>query len=261
MMEQLVYPDSLGDTIDAINTALFERAPLPALTWAAAASWLADRQGLPGAYADMFTPTHLDYALGMLTFTGEPVTSRAAIGHVLGEEACAALTRLAVDSEDMRRALDTLGADPAEVRAALARANQGMDRRIHASQSEPGWMGIYCCGTCTAALWRRLNAQTAQQGADTLDQGLAALRHQRDGVGRWKRFPWYYTVLALAEMPHPQARAELRYASALIERTLHRLTRAVGSLDNSTQADSSPFETKYHRRRRILLQRVLENLV
>ena len=44
----LVHPDSLGDTIDAINAALFEPVALSQGTCSEAALWLADRQGLPG---------------------------------------------------------------------------------------------------------------------------------------------------------------------------------------------------------------------
>src|SRR5512135_1147108 len=90
----LVHPDSLADTLDAINAALFEQARLPVSLCTEAAVWVADRQGLPGSYAGMFAPTGYDYTFGTLTFTGEPVRSGAGTAHLLSEEACRALYRL-----------------------------------------------------------------------------------------------------------------------------------------------------------------------
>jgi hypothetical protein len=44
----------------------------------------------------------------------------------------------------------------------------------------------------------------------------------RDGEGQWRRFPFWYTVLALNEMDHAEARTELRYAAPALERTASR---------------------------------------
>ena len=69
----LIHSKSLGDTLDAINAALFNQQPLPAAAVAEAANWVADRQGLPGAYAGMFRPPNMIMFFGTLAFTGEPV--------------------------------------------------------------------------------------------------------------------------------------------------------------------------------------------
>jgi len=42
------------------------------------------------------------------------------------------------------------------------------------------------------------------------------LHSMRDGRGEWRAFPFWYTVLALADMDLDEARTELRYASARI---------------------------------------------
>jgi hypothetical protein len=42
--------------------------------------------------------------------------------------------------------------------------------------------------------------------------GVRALRACRDGNGRWRSFPHYYTLLALSGFDYPQVRDELRYA-------------------------------------------------
>lgn len=234
---QYVHPDSLGDTLDAVNAALFSGVDLPADERARAAAWIADRQGLPGCYAGMFAPTGYDYAFGALLFTGEPLRSGAGTGHVLSEEACRALFRL--------------GADAPEVRDALRRARQGLFQRMAVSEVRGEWAGVYCCGTCSAALWRHLSASGAADDARRLENGLAELRRHRSGEGRWKRFPFYYTLLALTEIDLPAVREELQYAAPVIERALRRAQK-------SDPAAAAAADGVHDQRRRVVMERVLE---
>ncbi|MFC1800261.1 hypothetical protein ACFL2Z_05085 [Candidatus Eisenbacteria bacterium] len=71
--------------------------------------------------------------------------------------------------------------------------------------------------------------------------GVEYLREQRDGRGRWRRFPFYYTLLALAEIPGPRAADEIRYAAPVLERMLKRRGRG----------------DKFQLRRRALAERAL----
>ena len=57
---------------------------------------------------------------------------------------------------------------------------------------------------------------------ERLSGGLTHLRGYRDGKGRWRRFPYYYTLLALSEIPGKEADAEIRYAAPGLERMLKR---------------------------------------
>jgi hypothetical protein len=66
----------------------------------------------------------------------------------------------------------------------------------------------------------------------------------RDGEQRWRRFPFWYTVLALSEMDAAEARWELKYAAPALERAA---TRAVPS-------------AVYGRRRHDLAVRTLNSL-
>lgn len=230
----LIHPDSLGETLDSINLALFDHREISPGQREEAALWLTDRQGLPGAYAGMFAPTEYDYAFGTSTFTGEVVRSAAATGHVLGEEACAALFRLGVDTP--------------QTRAALAHARQGIFRRIEQSEAQGQLSGVYCCGTCSVALWRHLSVSGMAEDAQRIENGLAVLQSCRDGKGRWRRFPFYYTLLALSEMDHPTVQGEIYYAMPVIERTQRRLQK---------EQEKQP-EDRYNRRRRLVLERILE---
>jgi len=218
---------SLAATLDNVNAALFEGRRLPGAGKREVARWIAGRQGLPGAYAGMFAPTPRDYAEGFRLFTGERVHSEAATGHILGEEACRTLLLLAVPDR--------------EVREALRRAGRGIQERLPTIRSSGG---MFCCGTCSVALWRHLAAGGLQDGPRRLSRGIKALKEHRDSWGRWLRFPFYYTLLALTEVGTPAAAAELRYAAQACIRAYKRSTS----------------KGLYKRRQRLLLERALSSV-
>jgi hypothetical protein len=70
---------------------------------------------------------------------------------------------------------------------------------------------------------------------------MRILREHRDGSKRWRRFPFYYTLLALSEINEGSAIEEMRYAAPGLERMLKR--RALGN--------------RYELRRRVLAERIL----
>jgi hypothetical protein len=77
----------------------------------------------------MFAPTSQDYAQGIRLFTGERISTRAATGHILGEEACRVILLLDVVAP--------------EVDAAIARASQSMDRRLTGSETGQQQRGFF----------------------------------------------------------------------------------------------------------------------
>lgn len=163
----------------------------------------------------------------MRLFTGERVTTWAATAHILGEEAS--------------RALALLGVDRPDVRAAQAAASAGMLERIQTAEGR-GQIGTYCCGKCTPAYWRNLTAGSLGAAETRLAAGLRHLKTQRDGKGRWRRFPLYYTVLALVDIDLPEAMEELRYVAPALERT------------------RSAKQDRYAQRRQALAERALAKL-
>ena len=230
----LIKQDSLADTLDGINAALFAGVAIPQARQRAAAEWIAARQGLPGAYAGMFAPTEEDFRKGIRLFTGERFTTRAGSSHVLGEEACRVLLKLAMP-------LDS-------VREALRRATEGMTQRlVQTAKRERNagrpWPGAYCCARCTCAVWRHIGAGGLQDASPErwLTEGMKLLRSRRDDSGRWQGFPFYYTLLALAGLDTRAASAELTYAAPACERLLRR----------------APRPGKFDERRRLLAERVL----
>jgi hypothetical protein len=205
----LIDPKSVSKTVDAINAAIFEGRKLPLAERKAAAGWLAARQGLPGAYADTFAGLASEFKGGIVVFTGERITSASA-RHILGEEACRVLSLLDVRDRATQAALD--------------RATQGLMVCLKRAAEDPrnGNPGRYCCGKCTVGLWRNVLAGGLDRREERLLRGLRHLRSQRDGAGKWRRFPFWYTVLALSEIDSAEAAKELAYVRPQLERAAVR---------------------------------------
>ena len=224
----IINPNSLAMTLDAVNEAFFYGRHLSNLQREQAAKWIADRQGRPNSYANMFAPTENDLKEGVRVFTGEKLRSGASIRHILGEEACRVLILLEVSSVDVHNALD--------------RASLGMMSALNRSEAKGDTSGMYCCGTCTCSLWRHLVVGGLEDAESRLAAGMKTLKLHRDGTGRWKRFPFYYTLLALSEIELPSAVEEMRYASRACERCLRQF----------------PKDDKITQRRRFLIERILD---
>jgi hypothetical protein len=223
---KLINQSSLALTIDSVNEALFYNQSLSKSEKAQVAKWIASRQGMNGSYANMFAPTAKDFQNGTTLFTGEKITTRAGLSHILGQESCRALLLLNITSANIKSALERAAAGFMERMKLYIEANKGM----------------YCCATCSCALWRHLSAGGLENGERILTNGLKTLKSFRDGKGRWKKFPFYYTLLVLNEMKLPAARKEIQYAAPACERLLKRKTK----------------KDKINKRRHILAKRILE---
>ena len=205
----LINRASLSQTVDAINAAHFDGRALAASERAQAARWIAARQGLPGSYGGTFAGFPSERSKGIVLFTGERITSASA-RHILGEEASRALRLLRVRDRRVTRALEA--ADEGLMRC-LARAAEDPRKR------NPG---LYCCGKCSVGLWRNLLAGGLNRREERLRRGALHLRSARDGEHGWRRFPFWYTVLALSEMDSGEAKTELKYAAPALERAASR---------------------------------------
>jgi len=222
-----VNTESLGEAVDAANDAFFHRRSLAEPTRKELAVWIAQRRGKPGSYAGMFAPTGVDMRNGIRVYTGELVRSGAAIRHILGEEACRALILLSV--EDSR------------IREALERATNGMLRRLRQTEDTSKVHGMYCCGVCSVAYWRNVMVDGLDRNEERLMAGMIALRAHRTDDGRWRRFPFYYTLLALSDIKLRPALDEMRYAAPLLERYVKKRV----------------LDSRFSERRHIICERIL----
>ena len=89
----------------------------------------------------------------------------------------------------------------------------------------------------SGAIWRRV----AYPGGGSASPAASSSREHRDGEGRWRRFPFHYTLLALSEMGGKGVSREIEYAAPVLERILKRRSRG------------GQFET----RRRAVAERIL----
>ena len=210
----VICEDSLSRTIDAVDELAFDNRTLPSAERKRVARWIADRQGLPGAYSGSWAGFPSELREGLVVFTGERFT-HASARHILGEECCRVL-----------RVLDVR--DP-KVHAALERADAGLMHTIAYAEHDPRYLnpGVHCCGKCSVSMWRNLASGGLDRREERLRKGVGQfLRLQRAGQGKWRVFPFWYTVLALTEMDVPEARDELRYVAPVLERTAQRAVPA-----------------------------------
>jgi hypothetical protein len=227
----LINRTSLSQTVDAINAAQFDGRALSATDRRQVARWIAARQGLSGSYSGTFAGFPAERSKGIVLFTGERIASASA-RHILGEEAS--------------RALRLLGARDRTVTRALEAADDGLMQCLARAAEDPRNRnpGLYCCGKCSVGLWRNVLSGGLSRREERLQRGALHLRSVRDGEHGWRKFPFWYTVLALSEMDTDEAKAELKYAAPALERTA---TRPVAS-------------AAYARRRQALAARTLNRL-
>lgn len=199
---------SLIDFVDSTGEALFYQKDIP-VSQAKVIPQVIALQGKPGSYSGMFALSSADKEKEFRLFTGEAIKSNAAKMHILGEETC--------------RILRLLGLSDPEAAAAYNQAIGNMSVRIHEADINTATQtGIYCCGTCSCAFWRNLAAGSFDHQEERLVHGLQELTKCRIGGGKWRRFPFYYTLLTLNEINLPAAKAEIAYALPTIEKLLRR---------------------------------------
>lgn len=206
----MIQQDSLSRTLDAAEEVAFENRTLPSAERKQVAQWIAARQGLPGAHSNTFAAFESERREGIVAFTGERFTNASA-RHIVGEEAC--------------RVLRWLDVHDAKVQAALERADAGLMRNLARAEHDPRYLnpGAYCCRKCSVGVWRNLVSGGLDRREERLSKGVGQfLRSHRTGQGRWRLFPFWYTVLALTEMDVPEAREELQYVAPSLERTVRR---------------------------------------
>lgn len=70
---------------------------------------------------------------------------------------------------------------------------------------------------------RLVSVSNPRKWSKAVDHFLDTLAAHRDGKGAWRRFPFYYTTLALTELKHPKAREELDYILPACQKKRARL--------------------------------------
>ncbi len=227
-MGSIPHPQSLSITLDRINERHFLGESFDRTEAERTLDWLAGRFGTDSAYAGTFGITEQDRQSKLYTFTGERLQS-ASLRHIHAEETCRAIILL-----NRRVGRDRLP----ELESATSML-LGCFVQAHARGRQ---YGTFCCGACTVSLWRHMAVGGLGDYARYLDEGVGVLMSHQDGAGAWRRFPFYYTLLALSEVDTPNSRRAMSYALPECERRLRTIRR------------NTPFGTRRYR----LLSRILE---
>ncbi|MEI7768183.1 MAG: hypothetical protein WCJ97_12190 [Phycisphaerae bacterium] len=199
---------TLGSVVNRVNTAGLLGEKIPAIELAQIASFLVSRQGLPGSYFGMFAPMAEELTKPYQLFTGEVVATTAATRHILGEEAL--------------RILRNLKHKTKAVTTAIAQSQAAMLARLVHAQQKGCPIGTFCCGRCTVAYWRTLNTGWVPDADARLRGGMKDLQASRAN-GQWRRYPFYYTVMCLTELPGDITRNEIAYIAPTCEKKLRTL--------------------------------------
>jgi hypothetical protein len=69
------------------------------------------------------------------------------------------------------------------------------------------------CAHASIAYLRYLTAADPDGSAAKITRALGILKRHRAGDGRWHKFPFFFVLLWLTELPNDLARAELTYAA------------------------------------------------
>ena len=210
-MGSIPHPHSLSITLDRINERHFLGESFDRTEAERTVDWLAGRFGADSAYAGTFGITEQDRQSKIYTFTGERLQS-ASLRHIQAEETCRAIILLN----------RLVGRDRLPELEEATSILLGCFEVAH-SKGRP--RGTFCCGPCTVSLWRHMAIGGLGDYARHLDEGIGVLTSHEDGAGTWRRFPFYYTLLALSEVDTPNARWAVSYALPECKRRLHSLRR------------------------------------
>jgi len=204
--ETILIPDSLQETLYRLEEARRGFRPQSPETVQQALQWILSRQGLKGSYRNLFAPTEKDLSTGLELITGEKYPKRKAlVRHILGEEALRATV------------LWNLKSSPA-----VSKALEGFRDILESGEKPPKETGFYCCYTCTMPFLRTLSVVKPEGWGETLERGIDNIKKARTADGRWRRFPFYYTLLTFSELDTPSAETELRHAGRTCEKLLNR---------------------------------------
>lgn len=202
---ELVCPESLAETLDAVIDARFYGREMSPSDRCHLAEWLVDRGRMPGGYRlGMVAPTRKDYENGVRLWTGERIWSKAGMGLVLGNEAARTLITL---SDEFPHAEQIILPTRSYVTECLANSRS---------------YGGFCCGKCSVSIWRLALQGGLPNRPTRIKAALDRLHNERTDDGRWHAFPFYYTLLVLSELDTAAAKAEKRYAAPLCERLVKR---------------------------------------
>lgn len=220
-------PIGLASAVDCANEIIFYQKSTTPQEKKRLVNCFLSHQRRIGAHAGLFAPSDEDLAAGIRLFTGERLHTHLGPRNVLSAETV--------------RACLLLGLQASPINGNLKQARLKLSGSCFAAQ--------YCvlgeCAHSAVGFMRLLASDSDHDAMQRLSHHIKVLSSLRNGKGGWKRFPYYYTLLALSEINLTAAVEELRYAVPMFEKSIKR---------------QSLLEPKFIRRRQQLLKNVLAKI-
>lgn len=207
---QLLNRTSLYKTVDNVNEALFYGKKITKNEAKEIISWISTRYDTEYSYNHSYGLTDKDMRSPVHTFTGERLLC-ASMRHIMAEESARVVKQLS----------KIVGVTP----VTLKKTDEWFYKMLEASEAAGKPLGTFCCGPCTIGLWRYLNSGGLPKYHKYITDGIRSLHSNRDEAGKWGRFPFYYTLLALSEIDDEAALKEINYAMTACERALKRMNK------------------------------------
>ncbi|MBM3134723.1 MAG: hypothetical protein FJZ89_05420 [Chloroflexi bacterium] len=202
-MQSMQFADesSLYATVTGAARFLFEGGSFSAEERAGLANWILAHQNRQRGF--IFHPTFDEMATGIRLLSGERPRTRL-------------LAANAVELETLRL-LALLQPEADRVQRIFQEADARLAPLCFASVCTTGE-----CAHASIAVLRYRMARDTVSAASSFSQALDALKADRRGDGRWRRFPFFFTLLWLVELPADLARDELSYAAPACARVIGR---------------------------------------
>lgn len=212
---------SLAEVTDSVNQAHFFGEKIGKREAGQAIDWLTScyRQDLPksileskrpnpkwAAMPKSFALTEEDRASKLKAFTGEPVQN-ASMRAIYSRETARALLILS----------KLTGRDVPE--AETHSHGVGAFAGLLKDQGKP----LFCCGPCTASVLRLLSTDGMGDCSEASDHFIDSLKAHRNDKGEWRRFPFFFTLLALIGTEGSKASEEIEFVLPAAEKKMQRL--------------------------------------
>ncbi len=199
----MIHNPSLAKTIDTINEAFFHNQSTPRDLMQEIVEWLCQQQVKSGSNTGIFMPTETEIKEGITLFTGEKLKTKLASRNILTQEAARILILSKITSE--------------EVQKSILLANNYLFQSCFSDFCDAGE-----CRHSTVGFIRYLATEEKENSKTHIKAFLNWLTKHRGDNGKWKGFPFYYTLLTLSEISIPPAISEMQYAAPAYERCMKR---------------------------------------
>ena len=218
----IICPTSLTATVEHAGEAFLYQQPINQIQSEEISSLLVVRQVQSGSNTAFFLPFASEKETQSRLLTGEPLHTDFAYRHIQLIEAARLLLLLAGDTIAVQRSISL-----AEKRMATSCFSK------FCAKGE--------CKAITIAYMRYLACSVGEDSEAQQAHFLTRLSDFRNGRGRWRGFPYFYTLLMLIEVDQPLAGRELQYAAPTCAKLL----------DHVDDSD------RFSRRRQLILNKVL----